>query len=149
VDGISHVVNFDFPPQPEDYVHRIGRTGRAQAIGDAISFACGEEMGSLKSLERFIGRGLVRRRADGFDYSAAAPATPEEKRPERGQNRSRERPDPGKPRNPEHKKTQRRPDNRGSGGPGPARPQGNREKPAAEKAKPESNGKGLMGWFRR
>jgi ATP-dependent RNA helicase RhlE len=149
VDGISHVVNFDFPPQPEDYVHRIGRTGRAQAIGDAISFACGEEMGSLKSLERFIGRGLVRRRADGFDYSAAAPATPEENRPERGQNRSRERPDPGKPRNPEHKKTQRRPDNRGSGGPGPARPQGNREKPAAEKAKPESNGKGLMGWFRR
>jgi ATP-dependent RNA helicase RhlE len=105
-------------------------------------------MGSLKSLERFIGRGLVRKRAEGFDYSAAAPATPEEKRPERRQF-GHQRPDANKPRNPEHKKPQRRPDNRGSGGPGPARPQGNREKPAAEKPKPESKGKGLMGWFRR
>jgi len=73
VDGISHVVNYDFPMQPEDYVHRIGRTGRAQAIGDAISFISSDEQGPLRSLERFIGRGLVRKRAEGFDYSAAAP----------------------------------------------------------------------------
>jgi ATP-dependent RNA helicase RhlE len=73
VDGISHVVNFDFPPQPEDYVHRIGRTGRAHAVGDAISFVSGEDHGSLRSLERFIGRGIVRKRAEGFDYKAPLP----------------------------------------------------------------------------
>lgn len=73
VDGISHVVNYDFPLHAEDYVHRIGRTGRALAIGDAISFVTPEDQGALRSLERFIGRGIVRKRADGFDYSAAPP----------------------------------------------------------------------------
>ncbi len=73
VEGISHVVNYDFPKHAEDYVHRIGRTGRAQAIGDAISFAAPEDQASVRSLERFIGRGLVRKRADGFDYRAPAP----------------------------------------------------------------------------
>jgi ATP-dependent RNA helicase RhlE len=73
VDGISHVVNYDFPMHPEDYVHRIGRTGRAQAVGDAVSFATPEDHSALRSLERFIGRGLVRKRAEGFDYRAPAP----------------------------------------------------------------------------
>jgi ATP-dependent RNA helicase RhlE len=74
VDGISHVVNYDFPMHSEDYVHRIGRTGRAHAIGDAISFITPEDRGGLHSLERFIGRGIVRKKAEGFDYEAAAPA---------------------------------------------------------------------------
>jgi ATP-dependent RNA helicase RhlE len=74
VDGISHVVNFDFPMHPEDYVHRIGRTGRAHAVGDAISFVGHEDHGALRSLERFIGRGIVRKRAEGFDYNASGPA---------------------------------------------------------------------------
>jgi ATP-dependent RNA helicase RhlE len=74
VDGISHVVNYDFPMHPEDYVHRIGRTGRAQAVGDAISFVTPEDHSALRSLERFIGRGIVRKRAEGFDYTPAAPA---------------------------------------------------------------------------
>src|SRR5271166_6041668 len=74
VDGISHVVNFDFPMHPEDYVHRIGRTGRAQAIGDAISFVTPEDRDALRTLERFIGRGIVRKRSEGFNYTAAAPA---------------------------------------------------------------------------
>src|SRR6266498_1610820 len=73
VDGISHVVNYDFPMHSEDYVHRIGRTGRAHAIGDAISFITPEDQGSLRSLERFIGRGIVRKKAEGFDYNQAAP----------------------------------------------------------------------------
>ena len=72
VDGISHVVNYDFPMHSEDYVHRIGRTGRAHAVGDAISFVTPEDHGPLRSLERFIGRGIVRKRAEGFDYNAAA-----------------------------------------------------------------------------
>jgi len=77
VDGISHVVNYDFPMQPEDYVHRIGRTGRAHAVGDAISFITPEDHGELRSLERFIGRGIVRKKAEGFDYNEAAPAADE------------------------------------------------------------------------
>ena len=72
VDGISHVVNYDFPMHPEDYVHRIGRTGRAHAIGDAISFVTPEDHSELRSVERFIGRGLVRKRAEGFNYAAAS-----------------------------------------------------------------------------
>jgi ATP-dependent RNA helicase RhlE len=73
VDGISHVVNYDFPMHPEDYVHRIGRTGRAHAVGDAISFVTSADHGALHSLERFIGRGIVRKRAESFDYHASAP----------------------------------------------------------------------------
>src|SRR5881394_1409581 len=82
VDGISHVVNYDFPMHSEDYVHRIGRTGRAHAIGDAISFITLEDHGPLRSLERFIGRGIVRKRAEGFDYNAAAPPREERGRGE-------------------------------------------------------------------
>ena len=74
VDGISHVINFDFPPQPEDYVHRIGRTGRAQAIGDAISFATHEDADSVRRLERFLGRGITRKKLDGYVASASAGA---------------------------------------------------------------------------
>ena len=66
VDGISHVINFDFPPQPEDYVHRIGRTGRAQAIGDAISFVTRDDEDNLRRLEKFLGRGITRRKLEGF-----------------------------------------------------------------------------------
>src|SRR5438132_542130 len=83
VDGISHVVNYDFPMHSEDYVHRIGRTGRAHAIGDAISFVTPEDQESLRSLERFIGRGIVRKRAENFDYNAAAPPRDEKGRGER------------------------------------------------------------------
>ena len=78
VDGISHVVNYDFPMHSEDYVHRIGRTGRAQAIGDAISFITPEDQAPLRSLEKFIGRGLIRKRAEGFNYAASAPPRSEE-----------------------------------------------------------------------
>src|SRR5947209_13304715 len=69
VEGISHVINYDFPPQPEDYVHRIGRTGRAHAIGDAISFATPDDAGNVRALERFITRGIPRKRMSDFDYT--------------------------------------------------------------------------------
>ena len=90
VEGISHVVNYDFPMHPEDYVHRIGRTGRAHAVGDAISFVTSEDHGELRALERFIGRGIVRKKAEGFNYSQAAPAFDPADEPRRfqpGQNR--------------------------------------------------------------
>ncbi len=56
VNGISHVVNYDIPAYPEDYVHRIGRTGRAGATGDAITFVCSDEHQYLKRIERFTGK---------------------------------------------------------------------------------------------
>lgn len=74
VDGISHVVNYDFPMHAEDYVHRIGRTGRAKAVGDAISFVTAEDRVALRALERFVGRGIVRKHAEGF---VAPPVTAE------------------------------------------------------------------------
>ena len=91
VDGISHVVNYDFPMHVEDYVHRIGRTGRAQAVGDAISFVTPEDHGELRALERFIGRGIVRKRAEGFNYSATPPpgVPQEDERRQRGQQHGR------------------------------------------------------------
>ncbi len=92
VDGISHVINYDFPMHVEDYIHRIGRTGRANAIGDAISFVTNEDHGELRALERFIGRGIVRKKAEGFNYTAAAPPynpMDEERRFPRGQNQNR------------------------------------------------------------
>jgi ATP-dependent RNA helicase RhlE len=73
VAGISHVVNFDFPPQPEDYVHRIGRTGRAEAVGDAISFVTPDDEASVRLLEKQIRKAVPRRRAEGFDYTESAP----------------------------------------------------------------------------
>jgi ATP-dependent RNA helicase RhlE len=97
VDGISHVVNYDFPPHPEDYVHRIGRTGRAQAVGDAISFVTSEDQAALRSLERFIGRGLVRKKPEGFDVTAPAPPASQEHSRSQGRtpsSRGGERPDP-------------------------------------------------------
>jgi len=90
VDGISHVINFDFPHIVEDYVHRIGRTGRAQAIGDAISFVSSDELDDLRKLERFIGRGITRKRAENFDYKASPQSLDQEPdRPERRQQQQR------------------------------------------------------------
>jgi ATP-dependent RNA helicase RhlE len=73
VEGISHVINFDFPMHSEDYVHRIGRTGRAAAIGDAISFVTPEDEPNVRDLERMIRKTIERTRLDGFDYTDAAP----------------------------------------------------------------------------
>jgi len=73
VDGISHVVNYDFPPHHEDYVHRIGRTGRAKAVGEAISFVSKEDEDAVRALERFTRRGIPRHKAEGFDYTQPAP----------------------------------------------------------------------------
>src|SRR5438045_5763958 len=98
VDGISHVVNYDFPMHSEDYVHRIGRTGRAHAVGDAISFITAADYGALRALERFIGRGIVRKRAEGFDYQTVAPPRDERGRGARVPRRNIEPRVPGNPR---------------------------------------------------
>ena len=78
VEGISHVINYDFPRHPEDYVHRIGRTGRAQAVGEAVSFLAPDDHAHLRTLERFLRRGILRRKVEGFTEPAntAAPRDP-------------------------------------------------------------------------
>ncbi len=105
VDGISHVVNYDFPMHSEDYVHRIGRTGRAHAVGDAISFVTPEDHGELRALERFIGRGIVRKKAEGFNYSQAAAMSGSGGEPARffaGQNQNRRQSDAGPRQHSDH-----------------------------------------------
>ncbi len=69
VEGISHVINFDVPGYAEDYIHRIGRTGRATATGDAITFVSQEEVQNLRDIERFIERKFEPTIADGFVYT--------------------------------------------------------------------------------
>jgi len=68
IAGVSHVINFDVPQHPEDYVHRIGRTGRAQSEGDAFTLYCGEDVDHVRSIERFIGRRIERTKLEGFEY---------------------------------------------------------------------------------
>jgi ATP-dependent RNA helicase RhlE len=68
VSGISHVINYDVPQQAEDYVHRIGRTGRAAATGDAYTFMCADEIAMVKSVERMIGQVIPRISVPGYDF---------------------------------------------------------------------------------
>ena len=70
VEALGHVVNFDVPPAPEDYIHRVGRTGRAEMTGEAFTFFSPQEEPDIKSIERAIGRKLPRVFIEGFDYSA-------------------------------------------------------------------------------
>ncbi len=69
VEALSHVVNFDVPASPEDYVHRVGRTGRAEAAGDAFLFVAPEDESNLRGIERALGRRLPRVTLPGFDYA--------------------------------------------------------------------------------
>ena len=71
VEALSHVVNFDVPHVPEDYIHRVGRTARAEMTGDAFTFVSPEEATDLAAIERAIQKRLPRITVPGFDYSAA------------------------------------------------------------------------------
>ncbi len=68
VEALEHVVNFDVPHLPADYIHRVGRTARADAIGEAFTFVSGEEEDDLRAIERAIGRKIDRRTLPDFDY---------------------------------------------------------------------------------
>jgi len=70
VEALSHVVNFDVPAVPEDYIHRVGRTGRAELTGDAYTLVAPEEEADLRAIERAIGRTLPRITVPDFDYKA-------------------------------------------------------------------------------
>jgi ATP-dependent RNA helicase RhlE len=90
VAGVSHVINYDVPEKPEDYVHRIGRTGRAQAVGDAFTLVTPENAGDIRDIQRFIGSKIPELKLEGFPYgpfeappgaAAAGPGKPSRRRP--------------------------------------------------------------------
>jgi ATP-dependent RNA helicase RhlE len=68
ISGVSHVINYRVPENAEDYVHRIGRTGRAEAEGDAFTILTADELDFAKSVEVFIDQKIPRRKLDNFDY---------------------------------------------------------------------------------
>jgi ATP-dependent RNA helicase RhlE len=72
VEALGHVVNFDVPAVPDDYIHRVGRTARAEATGDAFTFVSPEEESDLQAIEKAVGKRLPRVTLPGFDYSARA-----------------------------------------------------------------------------
>ena len=83
VEALGHVVNFDVPIVQEDYVHRVGRTARAEATGDAITLVAPDEEADLARIERAVGTRLPRLRLEGFAYDASAGARLEQPRGER------------------------------------------------------------------
>ncbi len=88
IKGVSHVINYNVPQHPEDYVHRIGRTGRAMTEGEAYTLFSSDESTYLSAIEKMIGRPIERRKLDNFNYrtepmlTSVAPAGP--KRRNRG-----------------------------------------------------------------
>jgi ATP-dependent RNA helicase RhlE len=70
VEALGHVVNFDVPAQPEDYIHRVGRTARAEMTGEAFTFVTPDDAEDLRAIERAIGQTLLRVTLPDFDYSA-------------------------------------------------------------------------------
>ncbi|HLW24572.1 MAG TPA: DEAD/DEAH box helicase [Steroidobacteraceae bacterium] len=100
IPDVSHVFNFDLPNDAEDYVHRIGRTARAGAEGDAISFGCEEYAIGLPDIERYIGHQIPRAAIDPADLAAITappPAEPREWAPRSGSRRGGGRPGAGRP----------------------------------------------------
>ncbi len=73
VESISHVINYDMPDTADAYIHRIGRTGRAERTGDAFTLVTGEDTDMIRTLERIMGSPLKRETLEDFDYTAAAP----------------------------------------------------------------------------
>jgi ATP-dependent RNA helicase RhlE len=73
VERISHVINYDIPDTTDAYIHRIGRTGRAEREGDAFTLITPDDDATVRALERVLGKPIARRRLDGFDYQAPPP----------------------------------------------------------------------------
>jgi ATP-dependent RNA helicase RhlE len=92
VTALGHVVNFDVPLVPEDYIHRVGRTARAETTGSAFTLMAPEEEGSIRGIEKAINSRLPRVTLPDFDYQARAQAPPLDQRPPRPQGSRRPRP---------------------------------------------------------
>ena len=82
VAGVTHVINYDIPTNPEDYVHRIGRTGRAQREGDAFTLITGEDAEAARDVERYLGEKVQRLQVEGFPYGPIPEVSEERSRPQ-------------------------------------------------------------------
>jgi ATP-dependent RNA helicase RhlE len=87
IDQLPHVVNFELPDVPEDYVHRIGRTGRAGNEGRAVSLVCGDEYLLLKNIERLLNQTLARNVIPGYEPSSPAQRGVDQPKPQRSNQR--------------------------------------------------------------
>jgi ATP-dependent RNA helicase RhlE len=103
IEDLPHVVNFDLPHVPEDYVHRIGRTGRAGATGEALSLVCSEDRPLLAAIERLINRKIEVRSVEGFEPGRLPPKSDDAPREPREQRAPRSKA-PQKPREEAHKR---------------------------------------------
>jgi ATP-dependent RNA helicase RhlE len=137
VEALGHVVNFDVPGQSEDYIHRVGRTARAEMTGEAFTFASPDESDELRSIERAIGKTLPRVTLPDFDYSAKPAAKLEipigeriaKIRAQRAEERARAREKEGRRGEPGADRANTRPNGRPSSRPGgrsSGRPNGKR-----------------------
>ncbi len=72
ISNVTHVINYRVPENAEDYVHRIGRTGRAEQEGDAFTLLTADELDFAASVERFIDQKIIRKKLEGFDYTYTA-----------------------------------------------------------------------------
>jgi ATP-dependent RNA helicase RhlE len=98
VESISHVINYDMPDTADAYIHRIGRTGRAQRTGDAFTLVTPEDNDMIRTLERIMGGQIKRETLEGFDYKAPAPPRSESG----GRGRGAPRDDARRPPRPAH-----------------------------------------------
>jgi ATP-dependent RNA helicase RhlE len=126
ISELPHVVNFELPNIAEDYVHRIGRTGRAGAEGEATSLVCVDEFDYLRGIERLIKRTLPKEILPGFEPDLNA------------------KPEPIQLRSPEHRPSRGQPRNASGGGAKPGQPKSGAPKPntARPKARPGGEVKG-------
>lgn len=144
IPDVSHVFNFDLPQDPEDYVHRIGRTARAGSSGDAISFACEDHAYALVDIERFIGHKVPSARITPellaqLQRPTQRPPRPGQRgrpRAQRAQNQGRagQRPQPAQGEG--HRRSQAQPDRQGHQNPRTPRPAGHRHRRQRSIAKP-------------
>jgi ATP-dependent RNA helicase RhlE len=81
IESVSHVINFDVPDTTEAYIHRIGRTGRAEREGDAFTLITPEDRGMVRDIERALGKPIERRKLEDFDYEAQATEKPQHEAP--------------------------------------------------------------------
>ncbi len=117
IEGVSHVVNYDLPQDPEDYVHRIGRTARVGAEGKALTLACEDYVYSLDAIQRYVGYELPTEFADDGLYSEIRPRDPRPRRTDsrRGRPPHARQDRDGQPK-PKKRRRRRRPKRKPSGG---------------------------------
>jgi ATP-dependent RNA helicase RhlE len=132
VEQLQHVVNFDVPHMPEDYIHRVGRTARADAVGEAFTFVCPEEEGDLSAIERAIGTKLRRVKLDDFDYGQRPQEQLEIPLAQRiAEIRARKAEDRARANEKAARRNGAAPGGGGGRGPGPGRPSDSRSGPPA------------------